>query len=403
MRIALIILCLLLTGWVAPISLESTPSPVHAPVYTDAPSPVTPPKESDPSFSGMIWLPEPISTMGDLTILYDEDLSKLPAKEIAEKYGAEYATYDNLYEVPDFSIGGYQARLFIQVKDEAVLQLVASQVVPNSELLPAVYKQLTSLLGAPEGIYQLDGYNEISGTVDEDQIFGKPEHVQAIWNVDGQNLALGVTYGYQDAFSNHHAWYLAAYKDRLDFRQISWHLSQDESLRIPSGTNTDPIALFTDPVIFSSPAQELILKTGARRAYRGWDGSTYEPSYYVITDYTFYGLPGDVSLYGDPINMVVYNISLGDLSEEEAMPIYSAIHRDIESSIWGGNRYADPIRTAPQEDEFGQTVIDSEWGAELFFDQIVLSYVQRDSQWWHNQFIPAANVISLRARHNDPQ
>ncbi len=400
--VAFSICCIVLSGCSAqPIpaaELEKTAEIALEP--TNRPSPAYIKDEKPDSSESILSLPEAITaTEPDiLGLLKDRDLYELSAEEIAKKYNAGFAVYDNLYEVPDFYIGNYDARLFIHTKDSQVLQLVASQFVQDKDFLREVYSGLETELGMPDGIYELDNSNEITGAALKEELFADPAHVQAVWKAANYTVAFGVIHGYYDEDHPHElSWYIALYKERLDFSSVRWHLPREECSLHPQNDMESLWKIFLNSNLLSSGADQVIDQLDARPAYGGNGGSSSEPLYYSIEGWQFYNYPVEVSLYGDPISHIVYYMDLGTLSEDEAEKIYAAVFRDIESSAWGEKLNASPSRTASEDDDFNQTIIRCVWHNNEAFDQVVLTFVHREEQWWHNKFIPGTNSITWSA------
>ena len=145
--LSLLLCLLLLPGCAAPVERAEAPGPsLH-----DASPSTAPPEQAQ-----AIRLLASIDPVG---FTRDPDVLQMDIADLAAKYGAKDPTMPDLYEIPGYILGDYEARLFIQTNAGKVRQIVAAQTqeVPTSAF-EDVYLSMVEELGQPDEAFGEDSY-----------------------------------------------------------------------------------------------------------------------------------------------------------------------------------------------------------------------------------------------------
>ena len=201
--LSLLLCLLLLTGCAAPAAQVEAPGPsIH-----DASPSTAPPEQAQ-----AIRLPASIDPIG---FTRDPDVLQMDIADLAAKYGAKDPTMPDLYEIPGYVLGDYEARLFIQANAGNVRQIVAAQTqeVPTSAF-EGVYLSMVEELGQPDEAFGANSYCEFV-SIAPDNLLTHTGEVMARWYLEDRIFEIGE----EIVGSQPSKWYVAAYVDRLNTEQ----------------------------------------------------------------------------------------------------------------------------------------------------------------------------------------
>lgn len=345
--IALILICcLLVSGCVPSVDLSVSPSaegstlpsadiPILSPELTTesaATSSATPELPSEPGLM--------LSKLCDpLGFFADPEVYTLPVEEIAVKYGAVYETVPDLYEIPNITVGGSDARLFIQTKDGKVEQVLTTlnaslgylfetpEGSPNNE---DVYQTLIDTLGEPDRYYDYYEEKEI-GAEDFPDV---TNHTAAQWKHDGRTYEFGYVGRGADGERPH---YIAVYREKLSMWEFHYYARPSDCCpHEDMGAYFDPTGIFMDKALFTDDAETVLSHYSARPAYesessREFVGDLSWPYVYVIDGFAAGGHSAKLN-FGSNLQTSEYGWEATyciDLLGQKAETVYAFVNEVI--------------------------------------------------------------------------
>ena len=384
--LSLLLCLLLLAGCAAPVQTNNS-TPAVTPTLTWMAETSIPPADT---------VEEAINRLDPLGLVRAEVVHTLPAADVAACYGGEYDTYDNAFEVPDFSVGGRRARLILFADKEELTQITVTQIFDDVSVPKDVYDQIIQGLGNPDSMYELNRNSE-TGQIDEATLFftGSTESYQIHWEKEGYNVYFGLESEalYEESFD---IWYLAICRGRLDMTPTDWFmLPEEERNTVTMHPVIDFGSLLTVDCL-EMPVLEILEQWKARPVYRGVALGEYAPQGYRIKGLTVYGQPAEIRFLGDPqIYWLSCSLDMGQLSWDDGEELYEGIYQDICQTPWSGEEQPNIYYTDPTQDDLGQTISAAQWWSEEPFRCLWANHVYRPAQWENQKFLPEEHVINL--------
>ena len=339
---------------------------------------------------------EAINRLDPLGLVRGDVVHTLSAADVAARYGGEYDTYDNAFEVPDFSVGGRRARLILFASEEEFTQITVTQIFDDVNTPKDVYDQIIQELGNADSMYELNRNLE-TGQIDEATLFstGSTGRYQIHWEQEGYNVYFGLESEslYEESFN---MWYLAVCRGRLDMTPTDWFmLPEEERNMLTMNPAVDLGALLTVDCL-EMPVLEILEQWEARPVYKGVALGEYAPQGYRIKDLTVYGQPAEIRFLGDPqIYWLSCSLDMGQLSWDEGEELYEGIYHDICQTPWSGGEQPNIYYTDPTQDDFGQTISSAQWWSEEPFCCLWANHVYMPAQWENQKIFPEKHVINL--------
>lgn len=363
------------------------------------PTPTFMPVE-EASVTGPVSLPLELDPLG---FFHNTAKHGLSSAELAEAYDAQIQTMPNVYEIPNYYLGDYDARTLIWTYKGRVMQVTTQQLDENNEAKRAVYKTMVQALGQPDGTYRINSFVDFVGIPSSELFYGL-DATCARWHIDDRTIEIG------EVIRGNHVerWYIAVYQDRLDYSAMFGF--DFPCAACPHGEDVlfDPTGIYMDDELFSLAAETIISRYGAEevpagaRAMQAADDSInysyvveglevlgYD-AYFTIDDYE------DGEVYGGS-----YWMELDcDIPNDEARRLFLNLAESIDQSTGGQKSYEGLLAQEPEamydEDTYRQGDFSIEWDIQDG-RRISLHYRRMESYWSYGSFRPeiCRVVISL--------
>ena len=390
--LSLLLCLLLLPGCAAPVERAEAPGPsLH-----DASPSTAPPEQAQ-----AIRLPASIDPVG---FTRDPDVLQMDIADLAAKYGAKDPTMPDLYEIHDYILGDYEARLFIQTNAGKVRQIVAAQTqeVPTSAF-EDVYLSMVEELGQPDEAFGENSYCEFV-SITPDNLLTHTGEVMARWYLEDRIFEIGE----EIVGSQPSKWYVAAYVDRLNHRTIYAYPFGNDCCPHGASTYFDPLGIYHDPELFTAQAQTILADYGAQTVCatdlkRTSPSEAPAPVIYVvdglkILDHAAFLFFYPVSESDPRIAKGRYLIPLDDVSPQDAMVLFQALQRTLDTALGAENRRE---RLEDIDINNSQRYIDGmfslHWSIEDGSQELSLIYTGQGERWASSlyNFYPTTRYIEI--------
>jgi len=288
-------------------------------------------------------------TQGNSSVLMDAEIDPLKfsavaakegisAAEIAKEYNASIKMIEDIYEVKDYTLGGYDARAIIKVDSDCVTQVVAMQQDEVNSAKEQVYKTIVKQLGDPDAVFEIgDAYSETSPISAKD-MWDRDNPIYACWHLDDRTIEIG-----EEIPGSHTShWYLAAYQDKLDRSSMFGYDFNCKDCPHEQADDSEQLRVFLDDSLFLSTAEQVLKKYGAAeieataRSKRAVDDEV-EYNNYIVNGLKVLGYDAvfEINSYHDgTLNSGAYRMEFDSSTDvSDVMEVFTGIVQKVDATM----------------------------------------------------------------------